>query len=85
MPIFPVTADLCLNVSAARAHPRRIWRAWAVGAALSLATVATPAHAEATLVVDLLDMARDGDQAAALLGVIAIDRNEEQFLSLIHI
>lgn len=79
MPIFPVTADLCLNVSAARAHPRRTWRAWAVGAALSLATVATPAHAEALLVVDLLDMARDGDQAAALLGVIAIDRNEEQF------
>ncbi|BEG73097.1 lysozyme inhibitor LprI family protein [Achromobacter xylosoxidans] len=39
---------------------------------------ASAARAEATLVVDLLDMARDGDQAAALLGVISIDLDESQ-------
>ncbi|MBB1624374.1 lysozyme inhibitor LprI family protein [Achromobacter sp. UMC71] len=78
MPIFPATADHCLNTPAAYARRRPFLRAMAAAAALSLSALAAPARAEALLVVDLLDMARNGDQAAALLGVIAIDRNEEQ-------
>lgn len=52
-------------------------RAMLLAVLLALVPVSA-ARAEATLVVDLLDMARDGDQAAALLGVISIDRDESQ-------
>ena len=79
MPIFPATADLRLNSPLASERLCRVFCTMAIAVALSLSAFAAPARAEAILVVDLLDMARDGDQAAALLGVIAIDRNEEQF------
>lgn len=73
MPIFPAAAYRIPLALAGNAP------AMLLAAALVLSVVpADAARAEATLAVDLLDMARDGDQAAALLGVISIDLNESQ-------
>lgn len=73
----PAAAPHAPLAPAARGRPAGNVRAMLLAVLLALGP-AGAARAEATLVVDLLDMARDGDQAAALLGVISIDMDESQ-------